>query len=577
MATSSFKSTTKRTPIGSSSEDSGTNNGRSLRRSRSLSRFSRPLPPEEPPEYIKNAPRGKFVNTVRGSAAFLDISLDDLALEFFLNDNESDWSVDRERDGRGGGAEIGRWASDTASSSRRRGRSVSKSRWGDVKSVVSNGTSGKNVNSSAAGSRRRRSLSVARYQISDSENEPDHSWNSSSCASTKGPIGRNNQMNSSKKSTASSNRRLGRSLSQKDLSLLLDDHSSYSSALTDDESKDAHYFVKNGFEKTIQAVYAQKRDEHPTEDVVKSGLYEAMRKELKYAVEEIRMDLNQANGRNQVVLSGDCLRPEKPEIVQDFSSIRENYAATLEQSEKRKQNLLAEMLLEEQRSRELSKIIRELLPDAKSAAIAQKPSGTRKRNSDRSRMSKRLTEEAEKYFEDFISNVEDTDISSFDGERSDGSSTLGGTTRASDVTIREAKSYHSPAGSSCPIEMEGVVLPWLQWETSHDCSLSGTNMMQTPDTPETLSLDSKKDANSLQDLSSHSKGALGSWSWEVFDCLSSREESGGKCRLSSDCQLSHFDMEEYVKLQNNDELLFEMYTERKRINAGSLLLCTSVL
>jgi hypothetical protein len=37
-------------------------------------------------------------------------------------------------------------------------------------------------------------------------------------------------------------------------------------------------------------------------------------------------------------------------------------------------------------------------------------------------MSKRLTEEAEQYFEDFLSNVEDTDFSSFDGERSDTSS-----------------------------------------------------------------------------------------------------------------------------------------------------------
>lgn len=113
------------------------------------------------------------------------------------------------------------------------------------------------------------------------------------------------------------------------------------------------------------------------------------------------------------------------------------------------------------------------------------------RSSDRSRMTKRLTEEAEKYFEDFISNVEDTDISSFDGERSDGSSTLGGTTRARDITVGEAKSYQSPAGSSCPVEMEGVVLPWLQWVTSDDCSLSRKDKMQAPDTPETLLLDSK--------------------------------------------------------------------------------------
>lgn len=169
MATSSFKSTTKRTTIGSSSEDSGSNSGQSLRRSRSLSRFSRQLSPEETPEYIKNAPRGKFVNTDRGSATFTEISLDDLAVELFSN--ESDWSADREREGRGGRfeSEIRRWASDTASSSRRRGRSVSRSCGSDLETVVSNGASSKNVNSSKVASGRSRSLSVARYQIIDSE------------------------------------------------------------------------------------------------------------------------------------------------------------------------------------------------------------------------------------------------------------------------------------------------------------------------------------------------------------------------------------------------------------------------
>jgi hypothetical protein len=37
-----------------------------------------------------------------------------------------------------------------------------------------------------------------------------------------------------------------------------------------------------------------------------------------------------------------------------------------------------------------------------------------------------LTEEAERYFKDFISNVEDTDISSLDGERDNTSSSIGG-------------------------------------------------------------------------------------------------------------------------------------------------------
>ncbi|KAM7252801.1 hypothetical protein ACFE04_025419 [Oxalis oulophora] len=89
MVTTSFKSTTKRSTIFSddSSSTSTTNRSSSSsssnqhRRARSLSRFSRRLPDDDnlptPPQ-----PRGKFVNTVRGSG-FPEISLDDLAVEFF--------------------------------------------------------------------------------------------------------------------------------------------------------------------------------------------------------------------------------------------------------------------------------------------------------------------------------------------------------------------------------------------------------------------------------------------------------------------------------------------------------------
>lgn len=52
------------------------------------------------------------------------------------------------------------------------------------------------------------------------QNAPHHSRNSSNHASTKGLNGRNNLMNLSKKSTASSNQPLG-----SDLSLLHDDYS----------------------------------------------------------------------------------------------------------------------------------------------------------------------------------------------------------------------------------------------------------------------------------------------------------------------------------------------------------------
>lgn len=109
-------------------------------------------------------------------------------------------------------------------------------------------------------------------------------------------------------------------------------------------------------------------------------------------------------------------------------------------------------------------------------------------------MSKRLTEEAEKYFEDFISNVEDTDISSFDGERSDESSTLSGITkpRAPEKHSREAENFRSPVPSNpLPSEMDGLVLPWLQWETHNDSSpLSCKNKAKLPVTPKSLVWDS---------------------------------------------------------------------------------------
>lgn len=96
-------------------------------------------------------------------------------------------------------------------------------------------------------------------------------------------------------------------------------------------------------------------------------------------------------------------------------------------------------------------------------------------------MSKCLTEEAERYIEDFISNVEDTDISSLDGERSDTSSSIGG------LIIPE--SYISPSiPRSLPVEMDGVMFPWLQWETCNDASqTTNLNKTEMPVTPKIAS------------------------------------------------------------------------------------------
>ncbi|EPS65301.1 hypothetical protein M569_09485, partial [Genlisea aurea] len=438
MATSAFKSTTRRTSIGGSER-------RSLRRSRSHSRFSRSVAaePDMEADYNRNAPRGNFVNTTRGSpmTPFPDISLDDLALEFFSsssrNDNESEDLVER----KGRREEVARWASDTASSSRRRGRSVSVSR-GDVSAPSVSWS--KNVPSSDAVSRRRRSLSVARYQISDTESEVGHSHRLSSRAHGKAVMGSKIQVPGMLNPNSLSNRRTGRSRNRIQHSLPHDDYSSQSSTLTDDESKD----IRNGNTgsgKMIRSVYAhEKVCCYPRKDIVNGGLYEEMKKEVRYAVEEIRSELSHVKTGSQicglflVVLS----------IIHSFvfllSTVNRHTVISLLSSQV---YLFLVILLQMDKCQQENRAISKAKVDSRTT------SRVRRRSCDGNRrMWDTLIEEAERCIEDLTSNVDTTDFSSFDGERSDGggSSLPGGGHRTS-------------------IEMDGVVYPWLQWETTtHD-------------------------------------------------------------------------------------------------------------
>ncbi|KAL5972310.1 hypothetical protein ACLOJK_041563 [Asimina triloba] len=545
MATSSFKSTTKRTPIASASsqaaEDTGSSNrANSHRRSRSLGRFSGRFPPPEQEE--EALPRGRFVNTVRGSG-FPEISLDDLANEFLLS------RVDGERDGGEiAGGRLDRRASGvgafsggvsaSAEASQRRGRSVSRSflKGSSGNSSASNGISDDK-------SRRRRSVSVARHQCSDSESDLDLGHNSSSLSK------------------------------------------SYSSALTDDEAHDG--YNKNGFEKTIRAVYAQKKTEHPSGDGEGNGLYEAMKKEVRHAVDEIRMELEKAivETKTNMLPNDGCLELKSSDDAQVLAEARKSYATKLVRSEKRTQELLAELAIEEQRSREFSKIFRELLPDKEPTAASNKPSRARKRSNDRTRVSKCLTEEAEKYFEDFISNVEDTDFSSFDGERSDTSSTLGGSIKSKDpvINFKHSEACATPETTeSNPDGMDGVILPWLQWETSNDITpLSFNHKMEAAESKDKFS-DTSPEVNSK-----HATSSRASWSPESNDISSTISRGKMKSRFMesggspipysvSSQRMPSFDMDKYLDHRRAEDLLFERLRQRNRIDSGGLMLCDRV-
>ncbi|KAJ0795081.1 hypothetical protein HanPI659440_Chr04g0146421 [Helianthus annuus] len=625
-ATPAFKSTTRRAPIGDSSpstdESLTSSSSKAHRRSRSVSRFSRRIPAEFEPVPVPT-PRRKFVNTVRGSD-FPEISLDDLAIEFFSgNDNGSELDIESvssgsrssrcvgvksdispalsqrrsrsvSRNPSGGDLGVCSSSSGVAGSAQRRGRSVSRrndgngtgSSGGGAVRVVSNGDS-----------RRRRSVSVARRQISDTESDIDLSWSSASQPKSRSTNNGNSRVASFQRPTASSHRRLTRSMSQAPQMRLHDDYSSdidlsrgsarqakstsvnsgnsrvpsfqrptasshrrltrsmsqapqmrrshddylsQSSALTDDDLRDARY-GRNEIEKTIQAVYAQRKIDHPTGDDANLGLCEAMRKELRSAVNDIMIELEQTMERKPSALSvHDRLYSKKSD-----ATTRKNHTTKL------KQDLLADRALEEQQVQDGFKIVREVLPESKTNANAQRVSYSRKRSNDRNRVSKRLNEEAEKYFEDFISNVEDTDFSSFDGERSDTSSSLVGST----VKQRDG-SLPTQNGDviSIPVEMEGINLPWLKWDD---------NVGVSPSTPKTKLWDPSQDLKIIQEHgSSH-----GSWNPEHTTANSTNAKEN-KSHL--------FDLSKYIELERTEELLFDNWRERSVIRSGGLFLCSVI-
>ncbi|CAL0319867.1 unnamed protein product [Lupinus luteus] len=540
MATAAFKSTTKRTSVGPSSpaEDStASSSSHRHRRSRSLSQFSRPI---NPPDN-----KGSFVNTVRGSE-FPEISLDDLAIDFFDSGNR----------GRSGSRSFETKASPASgTASQRRGRSVSRKSSGsadDRRSSIGGG-GGRAV--SDAISRRRRSVSVVRYQISDSESDLDHSQNSKSHVNLKNTDSGNQLM---QKPVASNQRpMLRKSISQRDFRAY-DGYSSHSSVLTDDEGAGAH-FNKNGTEKP-RPVYALNKVALQDMD---NGLHKGTWRESRHTgIEEVVV-----KPRTSTSSTSDRLLSNNSDVIKAVSSMRRNYETELEQSEQRKQDLLAEVVFEEQRGRELSKIVNDLIPPTKNDPM-QRPSRSRKRSNDRSRMSMRLIEEAEKYIEDFISNVEDTDISSIDGERSDTSSSIGG--------LIKPEAFNSPPIlRSLPVITDGVALPWLQWETSNDATPAGPNKAQLTLTPNTAS--STQEITKAHDQSNNSVSSRGSWSPDLLqeyigkDVYSKLEDSNQS--FSAKSKGSRYDMDEYLKVKSTEDLLIQRWKQQQRISSGSLLLC----
>jgi len=307
-----------------------------------------------------------------------------------------------------------------------------------------------------------------------------------------------------------------------------------------------------------RAVYAQ---EKPIENDDSNVLYDAMRKEVRQAVEEIRTQLEKAVTKSEPLENA---KSDDVQPTQVIGELRRSYTSKLEESEKRKLELLAQLAAEEQRGHELTKIVKELLPTTKKNVKPDRQPPRRRRSNDKARMSKCLTEEAELYFEDFLSNVEDTDFSSFDGERSDTSSSR------PDMVLHAMPETHIVLPKVAPpVVADGVVLPWLQWETSNDLHAS-PSIIKT------------QDASTACSTSNHTMSSRGSWSPGDHDSsagskdgLLGRFDEAATRRSScpDNNRSTSFHMDDYLHLRISEDLLFERLRQKQRIDDGGLTVC----
>ncbi|KMZ76486.1 hypothetical protein ZOSMA_101G00700 [Zostera marina] len=556
MATAAFSS---------SMDDAGSSNrDRTHRRCRSLSRAPSRT------DLSSSATRGKFVNTERGTALeFGEVSLDDLANDFFP---VRDWDVEleREKSRGGGGGDGGRRLSDVSGfamqteSSKRRGRSVSRTSDGiGLNSSTKRGDGGGRLGRASGRDenvvRRRRSVSISARRPFGDHPETKHGIPNHVLRT---PSQRDLRTTIDSYSSPSSCLTNVRNSTQKDLHQIVDSHSSQSSSLTDDDTRSVHT-TKSGSLRTTSDVSCKKNG-RPTMDGNMRELYKARRKEVRRcAIDEIRKEFEKVKTRPSVIGNGNVFHEEGSDYDKDIAGIKRNYTMKLEESEKRRRELLAELEAEEFHSQELTKFVRDLLPEKKQNIKQGRASRSRRRSSDRTGISMALSKEAAQHFEDFISNVEDTDLSSFDEEKSDTSSTIGGSIKSRELLVLSAlaetqdslKILTPPTSKN-----DGVILPWLQWETNGDnvSSISNNN---------------KRDATASKSRNNTSDDALQEERLSNNISLNNHQLWSGISKTNSEKKCDLFDMSEYISRQENEDLIYEAYRQRERIDSGSLIFC----
>lgn len=353
-------------------------------------------------------------------------------------------------------------------------------------------------------------------------------------------------------------------------------------------------------EKTIGAVFDQMKQslrlEPPMADVGMTDLLDSMRSEVRRAVADIRMELEESLQRNETGSpTADCGNRRGSEgtiVIRSVADIQKEYSTKLEESERRVQELRSQIAVEERRCLELSKIVKELLPtpppvnleiSTPQAASSGRRPFRRKNSAERQIVVESLDVEAQKYFEECVSiSSFDCHVDSDDSVLEKENITVVRKSRPSDgetnakVISGESGIKGDAHSRDLSVGSDGVVLPWLKWEAE-----AGGAVEKNP----------KQGTKKHTSPKSSSTGGRGGFSRvagssDQFYRSSSAKSNTAKRPGSSESlsdqlgafpNMPLFSIDDQVVQADHhldvDSLLFDKIQFQCRVNNGELLLC----
>ncbi|KAJ6908994.1 hypothetical protein NC652_020074 [Populus alba x Populus x berolinensis] len=342
------------------------------------------------------------------------------------------------------------------------------------------------------------------------------------------------------------------------------------------EDKGLGSSISEAEERTIKAVFEQMQSFQGDNlgDGTSSRIYETVRSEVSRAIADIQNDLESTIRRSNTTaialanvndIPPDLVNPSAVELVLD---IRREYAKKLEQSQERARKLRADLAVEEHRGLELSRILKEVLPHPKMSNV-QKPRAGRKSSIERSKVSKRLTDEAMAYFDECVS------LSTFDS--SDFSSPEDPPINL--VGVGDCASFsqeNSNTAANCYPNSFATSKQELVGTHSHGASvLSTTGSSQEPALEEvTLNSSETPDSRRLQFSFAQKPNDSIELQQDIRKYVKSFEKDTEKTAINSKILRSnHFDLDEYNLQASRQNFLFDTVFLNNRIQSGSVLLC----